>query len=182
MINKMVDLETWGKRAGCAIRSIGAVSFDPYGKAGQFGAEFYVNIDRQSCEDVGLVVDKSTEEWWAKQGVAAQAALIPDQRPVKEAVAEFREWFVKQKGIFIWSQGAGFDEPILRAVMEACGVSDKQMPWKFWDVRDTRTAYDICGFSPFSVKRVGTAHHALHDARHQVICVQRAHANLKRGT
>jgi hypothetical protein len=25
MINKMVDLETWGKRAGCAIRSIAHV-------------------------------------------------------------------------------------------------------------------------------------------------------------
>jgi hypothetical protein len=176
MINKMVDLETWGKRAGCAIRSIGAVSFDPRGKLGEFGAEFYCNISRESCEAAGLVVDESTAKWWEKQGEAAQAALIPDQRPVKEAVAEFRAWFVKQRGIFIWSQGAGFDEPIISAVMEACGMTP---PWKFWDVRDTRTAYDICGFSPFSVKRVGTAHHALHDARHQVICVQRAHACLK---
>ena len=178
MINRMVDLETWGKRAGCAIRSIGAIAFDPRGT--ELGDTFYCNVSRESCEAAGLTIDPSTEAWWAKQGEKAQAALIPDQRPVREAVHEFRDWFLKKdRGMFFWSQGAGFDEPIISSVMEACGMTP---PWKFWDVRDTRTAYDICGFSPFSVNRVGTAHHALHDARHQAICVQRAHANLKRAT
>lgn len=177
MVNKMLDLETWGKRAGCAIRSIGAISFDPRGT--DLGEEFYCNVSRESCEKVGLVVDRSTEAWWARQGDEAQAALIPDQVPVREAVAEFRGWFVRQRGKFVWSQGAGFDEPIISAVMEACGL---ETPWKFWNVRDTRTAYDLFDFNPFSVTRDGIAHHAGHDARHQAICVQKAYAKREKRT
>ena len=38
----MVDLETWGTKPGCAIISIGAVSFGPDG----LGEEFYTALDR----------------------------------------------------------------------------------------------------------------------------------------
>ena len=52
----MLDLETWGTMPGSALRSIGAITFDPYGNDGFVEASFYRNIDHVSCERAGLKV------------------------------------------------------------------------------------------------------------------------------
>ena len=58
MYNVMLDLETLGRTYGSVIRSVGAVVFDPY--SDRMGEKFYRNVDRKSCEDVGLKVDPDT--------------------------------------------------------------------------------------------------------------------------
>lgn len=168
MTDVMFDLETYGKAAGCAIRSVGAVFFDMHGN---FGPEFYRNVELQSCLDVGLTVDPETKAWWEKQSKEAQNSLLVEQRPLKEVVSEFANWLKAKGGQRIWAQGATFDPPIWDA---ACTALGKQVPWKFWDVRDTRTAYDLYNFDPRSVVREGTHHNALEDAKHQAVCVQTA--------
>ena len=60
MQNVMIDLETLGRRAGCAILSIGAVAFDL--KQG-LGEEMYVVVNRQSCNAAELHEDLSTLDW-----------------------------------------------------------------------------------------------------------------------
>lgn len=173
--NVMIDLETWGKWSGCAIRSIGAVEFDPY--SDKIGQTFYANILDETCVRAGLVKDASTVEWWSKQ--AAQAQKVFDQSPVSldTAIVDFKRWWRAVRGVFPWSQGANFDQPILEAAMRAVG---EEAPWKFWDSRCTRTAYDMGGLNPRTIRREGTHHNALDDAVHQARCVQAAYRNRGR--
>jgi hypothetical protein len=172
--NVMLDLETWGTFPGCAIRSVGAVMFDPHN--GEIGAEFYANISDESCKQAGLHIEDGTVAWWARQNQQARDALLVDQLTLTEIAVKFDAWWRKNAGVFVWSHGANFDEPIWRAAMRAVS---RGVPWKFWDSRCTRTVYDIAGFNPRSVRRVGTYHNALDDARHQAVCVQRAYAKVK---
>ncbi len=172
--NVMKDLETYGTFAGCAVRSIGAVMFDPYGTG--HGEEFYMNIDDQSCLDAGLVQDPSTLAWWSKPEQAKAATVFAkDPRPLKEVGEAFNAWWRKNRGVFVWSQGANFDQPIWEAAMRAVGLGT---PWRFWDSRCTRTAYDMGRFNNKGVRMRGVAHFALDDAKHQVVCVQGAYANV----
>lgn len=175
--NVMKDLETYGTYAGCAVRSIGAAMFDPHDVG--HGEEFYMNITDESCLAAGLVQDPSTVVWW---GLPAQAkasmVFAKDPRPLREVGEAFNAWWRKNRGIFVWSQGANFDQPIWEAAMRAVGLV---VPWKYWDSRCTRTAYDVGGFNSRSVKMQGTAHYALDDAKHQIVCVQRAYAKVNGG-
>lgn len=168
----MLDLETWGTRPGCAIRSIGAIFFDPQSDA--FGPEFYVNVSRASCEQAGLFVDPNTEAWWARQSLAARAALDADQRPLADALGMFTSFFHTNGAEYLWSHGANFDGPVL----EACYVAEGTMqhPWSFWNSRCTRTLFDLAGVDTKAsgIKRTGVAHNALDDARFQAKCVQAA--------
>lgn len=169
----MLDLETWGTRAGCALRSIGAVQFDP--RSQRLGEKFYVNVERKSCVDSGMHVDAGTEKWWSQQSQQAQDALLKDQRPIEDALAAFGNYWRKCGGEFVWSQGANFDEPIFT---EACRLIGKKPPWRFYNTRCTRTAYGISGLNVFAMKREGTYHNALDDAIHQARCVQASYARL----
>lgn len=164
----MLDLETFGTRPGCAIRSIGAVVFD---LEGFIGAEFYQNVDLQSCLDAGLKIEAATLAWWDKQSTEARAALADKQATLRDAAGRFHMWFANQSGIYVWSHGANFDEPIWTAAIAAIGG---RVPWKFWNVRCTRTAFDLNHFDPRSVTRAGTYHNALDDAAYQARCVQAA--------
>lgn len=170
----MLDLETFGTAPGSVIRSIGAVAFDPLGSG--FGSEFYANIDKQSCIDAGLKVDANTEAWWAKQSPEAQAALLEDQKWLPGVVADFNKWWVSVGGSHVWAQGSNFDP----ALWEAASVAvNARVPWKFWNTRDTRTAYEMGGLGLHNMPvRDGTYHNALDDAKYQVQCVQLAYSRV----
>jgi hypothetical protein len=178
----MLDLETWGTASGCAIRSVGAVMFDPTSSA--LGEKYYANIEDASCEAIGLRRSQSTVDWWEspKMRDAASVFLI-DRRNIKEVLGEFSAFFRMNGAIRVWSQGANFDEPILSAVFVAAGVVNKDggpaVPWKFWDSRCTRTAYAMAGLNYNREPRLGTAHNALDDAVHQAKLVQKAYRMLR---
>lgn len=174
MNNVMLDLETWGLRPGAALRSIGAVQFDPYGTT--TGDEFYLNIDDASCEKLDLHKEADTVQWWAKQSQEAKAALQVDPVPIEEVVIAFHEFFKRVRGMWIWSQGAAFDVVLWEYIAHRL---KNPVPWKFWDVRDTRTAYEMARFDSRTIKRRGTYHNALDDAKHQVACVQAAYRRIK---
>lgn len=177
MKHAMVDLETWGKTAGMALRSIGARQFDPY--SDKIGEKFYANISKESCLEVGLKIDPSTEAWWTlPKNAGAAKTLEKDQRHVAEVMRDYCNWFRENRLLFTWSQGANFDQPLLDAACEVVGIGENDRPWKFWDSRCTRTAYGMAAFNTRTVRRVGTHHNALDDADHQIICVQRSHKKL----
>lgn len=169
MSHIMLDLETWGTKAGSALRSIGAVTFNPY--TGDMGDEFYRNIDKQSCLDAGLSIDPGTERWWSEQSKEAQDSLLVDPKPLGEVVRDFATWWIKSRGVQVWSQGSNFDSVLWEA---ACLAMKARVPWKFFDTRDTRTVYELCGLDTRSVLRDGTYHNALDDAKHQVRCIRAA--------
>jgi hypothetical protein len=171
-IHVMVDLETWGTAPGCAIRSIGAVEFCPV--TGKLGDEFYATITDASCTEAGLKRESGTAAWWAKpENAKANKQLLDDQMPLRDALTRFKRFWGDCEGDFFWSQGANFDEPILGWAMRAVAI---RPPWKFAHARDTRTAYHMGmsfgkNYDPYSIKRAGTYHNALDDAKHQARCV-----------
>lgn len=173
MTHCMLDLETWGTRPGCAIRSIGAVFFSPL-RLG-LGTDFYANIDGKSCIDAGLHIDPDTAEWWESQSPAARERLRKDRLPLDEALLGFGD-FLRPKGVVsIWGHGASFDPPILEACFRALGML---VPWNFWNIRDTCTLFDLAGVALGDFPRDGTHHNALDDAKHQALVVQAAYKKL----
>ena len=170
MNHVMLDLETLGTAPGSAILSIGAVVFD---LDGALGASFYANIDGASCIDAGLKTDPQTVKWWRSQSLDAREALQLNKRPLSEVVADFGTWFSLNRGHCVWAQGANFDPPLWEA---ACRAIGKSPPWRYWNARDTRTVYDICGFDAKAFPRGAAAvyHNALDDAKHQVACLAAA--------
>jgi hypothetical protein len=146
------------------------------------GPTFYRNVDTWSCIDAGLRVEKKTRDWWKNQSEEARAALEIDKTTIEVAVRDFHGWLANNLGgpdACVWSQGASFDVPIWEA---AAAAVDLIPPWKFWCVRDTRTAYDLAGYDHRGAERgrAGTAHNALDDARHQARCVREALTKLKK--
>ncbi len=171
MKDVMLDLETFGTRPGCVIRSTGAVFFD-----GQsLGQEFYANVDRASCEKFGLTVDANTVAWWERQSAAAQAQLLVDPLPLDAALWQFNVWWSAHGGVRVWSHGANFDQPIMEPAFAAVGM---QSPWSFWNSRCTRTLYDVAGVDTKKATRGGTHHNALDDAKFQAVCAQAAYRRI----
>lgn len=175
MVHVQLDLETYGTSPGSIIRSIGAITFDLDDET-RGGETYYANILHSSCEAAGLTYDQSTVDWWANQSAQAKAHLeTPEPRPLATVVEEFHRWFRREVGKYVWCQGASFDvvlwEVAARAVKQG-------VPWRYYHVRDTRTAYDLAGLDPRTVVREGTHHSALDDARHQVRCLRAAYARL----
>lgn len=169
-----IDLETWGKKPGCAIRSIGASVWDNMtGQQVPGSPTFYVNVCKKSCFDKGLTFDADTVQWWEKQGNAAKAALEVDQVSLTQALTEFRHWHALMcteygGGVSVWGNGKEFDVSIL----EACYAAVHQpAPWPFWASADVRTVVllgqmlgiNVKGAKPFN----GTPHCALDDSLHQ---------------
>lgn len=171
MNHVMFDLETWGTRPGCALRSIGAVLFDP--ASGQLGEEFYANVGMPSYKQPAeLKVEPSTVEWWMGQSEESkQAFKSPEPEHLLPVVDRFHSWFKQLGGEFIWCHGAAFDEPVWRVAALAVG---RVVPWNFRKVRDTRTLFWLADFDEKAELRVGVEHNALDDAKSQARCVSMA--------
>lgn len=164
----MLDLETFGTKPGSVLRSIGAVVF---GLRSGLGDEFYRNIEKQSQLDAGLTVDPATERWWSQQSAEVQQHLLDNPAPLATVAVLFHAWFARTGAEFVWSQGANFDVVLWEAACARIGVA---VPWRYFNARDTRTVYDICGFDARALPRHGTFHNALDDAKHQARCIQAA--------
>jgi DNA polymerase III epsilon subunit-like protein len=162
MNHVMVDLETLGKRAGCAIISIGAVLFDETGV--DENNAFYTVVSRKDCVQLGLHEDPDTLDWWSKQSEGAryvlQHSMSNEAKPLVEALTDFGHFVGPAK---VWGNGADFDNAILYACYAAV---EKPVPWKFWDSRCYRTLKNLYKDVPMA-KRVGTHHNALDDAINQ---------------
>lgn len=163
MNDAMIDLETFGTKPGCAIRSIGAVQFDPH--TGEIGETFYRNVEDRSCWLAGLRLEPATARWWDGQSADAKKAFEIDQTPLREVVGDFNTWYLRLRIERVWCHGAGFDAPIYETCARVAGES---APWKYPNIRCTRTTYALAGVSLNDVPREGVAHNALADARHQV--------------
>lgn len=178
MANVMIDCETFGVTPGTALRSIGAVTFELSSEAAT-ERTFYANISARSCLWARLHIEEGTDKWWEQQSPEAQAALKVDQRPLADVIVDFNIWCrALGTDLRVWCQGANFDAVLWEA---ACRATGSAVPWKFYNVRDTRTLYELAEFDPRSLPRAGTYHNALDDARHQAACCRAAYAKLHPG-
>ena len=174
----MIDLETLATSTDACVLTIGAVRFDPYGKDVDEPAmdSFYVKVDIDSCNELGLAVNDDTIAWWAQQDKQAQAEAFEgnDRIHIRDAFDQLYKfcWGAKR----VWSNGAAFDIPICETVYKKL---NKAIPWSFWQVRDVRTAFDL-GIDP---KRPPVlAHHALQDAWNQAVGIQNVYTILRSST
>lgn len=174
----MIDLETLDVLPTATILTIGAVKFDPFGDdLNEPSCEkLYIKVDIDSCDTIGGTVSASTLEWWASQSKEAQEdAFDPNNRiGIEEALNQLYKfcWGAKR----VWSHGVGFDLIILENYFRKI---EKAVPWQFWEMRDTRTLFDI-GINP--ERATVTAHNALADALDQALGVQRVYRTLRSST
>ena len=174
----MIDLETLATSTDAVILSIGAVKFDPFGKDIEEPAmdSFYVKVDVDSCNELGLVASDDTIAWWAQQSKEAQAEAFEgdDRIHIREAMDRLYKfcWGAKR----VWSNGAAFDIPICETAYKRL---NKSIPWSFWQVRDVRTAFDL-GINPNRPEIL--AHHALQDAWGQAVGIQNVYNTLRSST
>lgn len=174
MEHVMVDLETYGKRPGCPILSIGAVFFDP--RSGELGKEFYTVADKDQIM-YALREDPETVDWWSKQSAEARRILDDPEvvrQPLGLSLLDFGAFlgqsYAARPGskapneyIKVWGNGADFDNAILQV---AYGNTTLPLPWQFWNNRCYRT---IKALRPgIKIDRAGGTHHnALDDAKAQ---------------
>jgi len=160
----MIDLETMDTASTAAIISIGAVEFDI--ETGETGKKFYVNVELQSCLDMGMTVSGDTIMWWMKQCDEARDTLQEKDPIMIQAALMELNMFMSERGksYQIWSRPASFDLVILA---NAYRILDYVIPWNFRNERCVRTLQSMRPEINIDVLRTGTHHNAIDDAIHQ---------------
>lgn len=166
----MLDLETLGLTPGHGIVEIGAVAFN---FNNEVTAEFNHLIRPSSNKMFNLKFDEKTLQFWHQQPREEFERVMldgTDKESISVILQRFYHWFEAIGAKYIWSHGAGFDVPIIEAAFNAVGIT--RFPWKYSDVRDTRTMYWLAGIDTKEVSFEGVKHRALHDAMHQIKCLR----------
>lgn len=167
----MVDMETMAVSSNAVVLSLGAVHFNPWGNG--YGDTIYFKIDLDDQDKLGREIDPNTIEWWSRQdpAIMEEAFSLDDRISLVEAMDQFHK-FAWGCDCF-WSHGAGFDLVILENIYRQLG---KPLPWNYWQLRDTRTIFDL-GYDPDMPQ--GSKHDALQDAIRQAVGVQNIFTKLK---
>lgn len=166
----MVDLETLAVSPESVVLSLGAVHFDPY--SDWFGESIYFRINLDDQDALGREIDPGTLEWWSKQDPAIMEEAFSEEGrlPLAYAIDQFHKfaWGCDN----FWSHGATFDLVIIENIYKQL---KKPIPWNYWQLRDTRTLFDL-GVDPEMPK--DNKHDALEDAVRQAIGVQNVYRKL----
>jgi len=158
----MLDIETMGTESFSSIVSIGALEFDI--ETGNTGEEFYVNVDLQSCINLGLKVNGSTIMWWLQQNEQARKDLVSGKPLLLRSALSMFSLFCN-KDYKIWGNSARFDCGILQ---NAYAKAKLPIPWHYRNERCVRT---LVSFNPEIMENfpsIGTAHNAISDCYFQV--------------
>lgn len=171
-VDVMIDIETFGTRAGCVICSIAAQTFSV--KTGPGKQHFYERIDTKTCEEIGLQIEKETFDWWKSlpaDSVASKEIFSPRRTRfhIRKVLEDFRSWLRSNHVKFIWAKGPDFDCTILA---EAYRRYEMKPPWNYYDTCDVRTVMRLTKSLPKSitvVKSFGTLHYAPDDVTLQIL-------------
>ena len=154
--NIMLDLETMGNGANSAITAIGAVRFNQSG----LSDEFYTLVDLESCVQNGMEIDPSTVVWWLQQSDEARAQFEQPNLHIACALSAFSAWV--GPAAVVWGNGAAFDNALLSNAYRKLNL---QQPWQFWNDACYRTIKNM--YPGIRLRRIGTHHNALDDAKSQ---------------
>lgn len=159
----MIDIETLDNTNTAVVTAIGAVVFNMDEGVTH---EFHTRINPRTAQAAGATVGADTVLWWMNQSPEAQEELKGSEDFV-DAMQEFRK-FVLGKGVkHVWGNAPTFDCTILRnsfeLVSKATGES-VPTPWRFYQERCFRTLKNLI---TVDLKREGTHHNGLDDARYQ---------------
>lgn len=161
MLNIMIDIETLGTSPDAAIISIGAAAVNPEGElVGKF------HVYTEECPSGKATMSQETVMWWLLQDKEAQDLQTKALRqPLPIALGQLSGFFGRfdNQGIYVWGNGVGFDNVILRRAYERNAL---KAPWSYRQDRCYRT---LAAMFP-DVKAsefMGTKHDALSDAMNQ---------------
>jgi hypothetical protein len=174
------DLETLSNRFDSAILSIGAAEFNRH--TGEIGRTLYVEIDLNEAIKRGHV-EGSTLAWWMQQDDRAKTIFTSRVKEQFGTALGMVSEFVGQaesrdRELCVWGNGSSFDITILE---HAFSKDWREIPWKFWNVRDMRTIVDVAAASGFDKKSIpfeGVCHFAKDDAIHQAKVISAAWRHL----
>lgn len=187
----MIDLETMDKTHDASIVQIGAAWFHALPpehwtewETPPVEETFRVNVDLQSCLDIGLTMSAGTIVWWLQQSPEAHRSVFrqtgDDVTRINEALMHFNSWVRRiDRNPSVWSHGATFDAVILQNAYNKAKIKP---PYHYSKVRDTRTLLamvddsDIWGDS--ERRYPGPKHDGLVDSVRQGYVIQRAHCRL----
>jgi len=160
----MLDMETLAVTGAPAILSIGAVRFRwEDGRCSEI-ATFYATIQPDDWTLPGLTVDGQTLAWWLRQSAEARIALEDKPQSLAQALYSLA-CFCMAKGedppLELWANGADWQW------VQSARVVVGHVSHDYSRVRDLRTLRKLCGVSAGPA-----AHHALKDARAQVVTLE----------
>ena len=158
----MVDLETIGNTSNSAIFSISAVRFCR--ETGFIEKEFHVDIDIQSCFDLGLMPTGSTLSWWLNQDKKAIEKLLTKNRVSIQVAIEMFNSFLTQDDI-LWGNSARFDLGILANIYTKL---NKELKWEFYNEMCFRTLNNLIPEIRKNTPFEGIKHYGIDDCKHQV--------------
>jgi hypothetical protein len=174
----MTDIETLGTRPGAVIISAAFVRCSDE-------AHMVLNLSIPDQTALAMEIDPKTHAWWGEQEAKAPGIwqrVTENPQPIAVALPYIAQWLQWAAGgsndWLIWCHGATFDCPLLDELYRRAGIPS---PWQYWQVRDTRTLYDLAGINPKDYA-VPPPHIALNDALGQaralmasLIILARAH-------
>lgn len=146
VVNIAVDIETLSKRSTAAIIGIAAKAFSLGEHKVKEGSVFKKAVDATSCAMLGMDFDNATVEWWSKKPTAVKEqfsygySIGMTLRDLTDFVKDVKTLNDADE-VIVWCQGTDFDIPILRNafVLANNDREEKTIPWKFTNVRDSRT-------------------------------------------
>lgn len=167
MKHLMIDLETLATCPNAVVLTIGAVKFSLSNSKVE---TLYLKVDVDSCKELGLDVEETTQAWWNRQSkVAREEAFEGERINVRLAFQKLADFYSGCGQV--WSNGSVFDIVICQNVLRKLKI---KVPWKYWEIRDVRTALS---FVPLELPAV--PHNALKDAENQVESLRQVCAYLK---
>ena len=171
----MIDIECLGTGDMPVVLSIGIMKFNPWADYREIPISQlqtkYLKPTFESCQEIGCEIDEDTLDWWAKQDpkVLDEAFSEDNRISIRKAMRELYRYCLGST--HYWGHGAIFDYNILEHVALKL---QRGVPWRFYQVRDSRTVFDMANPErPDDLK-----HHALHDCLSQVIGVQNVYRKL----
>ena len=172
-IHAMIDLETFSTKHSAVITSMGAIKFSPFNDEEPYDP-LYIKVEVEEQTTMGRDIDDGTMAWWAKQDkVVLDEALSEDGRiSIEEMTTQLNKFLIGVDKI--WAQGPVFDMVILENLYTQLG---KPVPWNFWQIRDSRTLFDLMPVDPRKEIQQ-ELHNALADCYFQAKCVQKTYKAL----
>lgn len=175
-----IDIETAGCAPDAIILSIGAVAFNPHGPAASLpeagpGDALHIPIGLKGNPQ-GRGFQAATLEWWEQHPHRRETFFPQEYMALDPALRNLALWVQRQSGeeTLIWMRGPQFDGVILENAYNGIRMP---APWKFWQLRDVRTACDLA--LPKLPQRTTAQHHALEDAIYQARCVQQVYTRMR---
>jgi exodeoxyribonuclease VIII len=144
--------------------------------AGRVVGHCQVNVDINSCLELGARFDHDTLAWWTEQPGLKAVIGHPSRFPIRHALEVLSRLHRLHRPRRVWSHGASFDLPILGWYLDRLGM---EAPWDYRDIRDTRTLFETAAFFGWERPQRETAHTALADASAQAQDVAAALTHLE---